>query len=127
VAVAAVHAPAPPEDADPAVLRLALLGRRRGVPLSLDAETLEEAHATLARWRHAVADWARRPSRPVPDEVRTELRTAWEDDLDIPGVLGVLRRVESAPDLPDGARFETFAHADRLLGVELTRDLGSPR
>lgn len=127
VAVAAVHAPAPPEDADPAVLRLALLGRRRGVPLSLDAETLEEAHATLARWRHAVAGWARRPSRPVPDEVRTELRTAWEDDLDIPGVLGVLRRVESAQDLPDGARFETFAHADRLLGVELTRDLGSPR
>jgi hypothetical protein len=127
VAVAAVEASAPPEDADPAVLRLALLGTRRGTPVALDADTLDEAHATLARWRGAVADWARRPSRPVPDEVRTDLRTAWEDDLDVPGVLGVLRRVESEPDLPDGARFETFAHADRLLGLDLTRDLGSPR
>ncbi|WP_086872687.1 hypothetical protein, partial [Streptomyces viridochromogenes] len=127
VAVAAVEASAPPEDADPAVLRLALLGTRRGAPVALDADTLDEAHTTLARWRGAVADWARRPSRPVPDEVRTDLRTAWEDDLDVPGVLGVLRRVESEPGLPDGARFETFAHADRLLGLDLTRDLGSPR
>lgn len=127
VAVAAVEASAPPEDTDPAVLRLALLGTRRGVPVALGTGTLDAAHATLARWRGAVAHWATSPSRPVPDEVRAALRTAWEDDLDVPGVLGVLRRVESAPEVPDGARFETFAHADRLLGLELTRDLGNPR
>ncbi len=57
--------------------------------------------------------------------MRAELRTAWEDDLDLPGVLGVLRWVESAPDLPDGARFETYAYADRLLGLDLTHDLGT--
>ncbi|WDF36473.1 hypothetical protein PBV52_06655 [Streptomyces sp. T12] len=126
VAVAPVHSEAPPGEADPAALRLALLSRRRSVPERLDATALGEAHDTLLRWRRAVAAWARQPSRPIPDEVRTELRTAWEDDLDVPGVLAVLRRVETAPDLSDGARFETYAYADRLLGLDLTRDLGTP-
>ncbi|MDX3579790.1 MULTISPECIES: hypothetical protein [unclassified Streptomyces] len=114
-------------DPDPAVLRLALLAVERTEPLRLDAAALDEARDTLARWRRAVADWARRPSRPVPDEVRARLRTAWEDDLDLPGVLQVLRWTEDAgPELPDGARFETFAYADRLLGLELTRCVGAP-
>ncbi|MEV5439821.1 hypothetical protein AB0K80_28015 [Streptomyces sp. NPDC052682] len=109
---------------DPTALRLALLARPRGTPVRLDAAALDDAGATLARWRRAVAAWAQRPSRPVPDAVRERLRAAWEDDLDVPGLLEVLRRVESDPDMPDGARFETYAYADRLLGVELTRDLG---
>ncbi|AZQ33232.1 hypothetical protein EJ357_07025 [Streptomyces cyaneochromogenes] len=125
VTVAPVHSEAPPAEADPAALRLALLSRRRSVPVRLDTAALADAHDTLVRWRRAVAGWAQRPSRPIPDEVRTELRTAWEDDLDVPGVLGVLRWVESAPDLPDGARFETYAYADRLLGLDLTHDLGT--
>ncbi|QNP73992.1 hypothetical protein IAG44_34070 [Streptomyces roseirectus] len=112
-------------DADPAVLRLALLSARRQTPLRLDADTLDQARDTLARWRHAVADWARRPSRPVPDTVRTQLRHAWDDDLDVPAVLRTLRAVETDPALPDGARFETYAYADRFLGLDLARDLGS--
>ncbi|MGW0583230.1 hypothetical protein ACWD25_46650, partial [Streptomyces sp. NPDC002920] len=67
--------------ADLTALRLALLARPRTEPVRLDAALLSEAHETLVRWRRAVADWARRPSRPVPDEVRGRLRTAWEDDL----------------------------------------------
>lgn len=123
LAVAPVEHPA--EGADPDVLRLALLSRPRGLAARLDTAALQDAHDTLVRWRRAVADWAREPSRPVPDEVRGELRTAWEDDLDVPGVLRVLRSVE-ASGLPGGARFETYAYADRLLGLELTREIGSP-
>lgn len=127
VGVAPVESPAAvPDVPDPAVLRLALLSQRRGLPVRLDTEALDEAQRTLAHWRRAVADWARRPSRPIPDEVRAQLRAAWEDDLDVGGVLRVLRWVETAPDVPDGARFETYAYADRILGLELTRDLGSP-
>ncbi|CAM5670919.1 Cysteinyl-tRNA synthetase OS=Streptomyces violarus OX=67380 GN=FHS41_007994 PE=4 SV=1 [Streptomyces violarus] len=111
---------------DPTVLRLALLTRHHNAPVRLEEAVLEEAGATLARWRGAVARWARRPSRPVPDEVRGRLREAWEDDLDVPRVLDELRRVENEPELPEGARFETYAYADRLLGLELTRDLGAP-
>ncbi len=125
VAVAPVHAETPPQEADPTALRLALLSSRRSVPVRLDAAALAEAQDTLARWRRAVATWARQPSRPIPDEVRTRLRGAWEDDLGIPAVLRVLTWVETEPDLPDGARFETYAYADRLLGLELTRDLGT--
>ncbi|WP_338776242.1 hypothetical protein [Streptomyces sp. DG1A-41] len=116
----------PAGGADPTALRLALLTRHHNTPVRLDAGVLDEAQATLARWRGAVARWARRPSRPVPDDVRGRLREAWEGDLDVPRVLDVLRRVENEPDLPDGARFETYAYADRLLGLELTRDLGAP-
>ncbi|MEU1706759.1 hypothetical protein ABZ478_15305 [Streptomyces sp. NPDC005706] len=112
-------------DADSGALRLALLSVPRRAPASLDAEGLSEAARTLARWRRAVAGWARQPSRPVPEEVRTRLRAAWEDDLDLPGVLAVLRDVEQAPDIPDGARFETYVYADRLLALDLPRDLGS--
>lgn len=130
VEVAPVTGPEAPTAADvgvrdPAALRLALLATPRGTPVRLDADALDEAERNLARWRRAVAVWGRRPSRPVPEEVRGRLRTAWEDDLDVPGVLRELGRVETEPGLPDGARFETYAYADRLLGLDLVRDLGS--
>ena len=111
--------------ADPVLLRMILLAAPRREPVDLATADLEGARKTLARWRKAVATWATRPSRPVPEAVRQDLRAAWENDLDVPAVLDVLRRVESTEDMPDGARFETYAYADRLLGLELTRDIGS--
>ncbi|MFF3615832.1 hypothetical protein [Streptomyces sp. NPDC002580] len=113
-----------PAPADPTVLRLALLAPGRDRPLRLDAAALDEAEDTLRRWRAAVAGWATRPSKPVPEDVRRRLRAAWEDDLDVPGVLDVLRGVENS-DIAEGARFETYAYADRLLGLELTRQIGA--
>ncbi|MEU6279184.1 hypothetical protein [Streptomyces sp. NPDC047028] len=112
--------------ADPAALRLALLSVPRTSPVRLDGEALRQAGETLARWRGAVAGWAREPSRPVPDEVRGRLRDAWEDDLDLPAVLAVLRDVETASGLPGGARFETYAYAERLVALDLLSGLGSP-
>lgn len=135
VAVAPVHQEGLGDDApdatdatgpaEPTILRLALLTHPRSSPLRLDPAALDEAAGTLERWRGAVAAWAHRPSRPIPDTVRVDLRTAWEDDLDAVGVLRVLRAVEQDPEVPDGARFETYAYADRLLGLDLTRALGS--
>ncbi|MEW2131404.1 hypothetical protein [Streptomyces sp. NPDC005435] len=109
---------------DPDALRLALLSVPRTEPVRLDRATLDEAARTVAGWRSGVAGWARQPSRPVPDEVRTRLRAAWEDDLDLPGVLTVLREAAQAPGLPDGARFETYMYADRLLALDLASGLG---
>ncbi|MEW2038443.1 hypothetical protein AB0885_15230, partial [Streptomyces sp. NPDC005534] len=76
------------------------------------------------RVKAAEAGWATRPSKAVPEDVRLRLRTAWEDDLDIPAVLDVLRWMETS-DVAEGARFESFAYADRLLGLELTREIGT--
>ncbi|RPE45626.1 hypothetical protein EDD90_8915 [Streptomyces sp. Ag109_O5-1] len=129
VSVAVASASGPDADvlnqlADPAVLRLALLDAPRGTAVHLGAGALDEAGRRLGRLRQSVAHWARSPSRPVPEKVRGRLRDAWEDDLDVPGVLAVLRWMENQPEIPDGARFETCAYADRLLALDLTRDLG---
>lgn len=128
IAVAPVHGAGPgsPDGTDPTALRLTLLAHPRSAAVRLDPAVLSEAAGTLDGWRHAVAAWAHRPSRPIPDAVRADLRTAWENDLDAPAVLRVLREVADDPDLPDGARFETYAYADRLLGLDLTRGLGTP-
>ncbi|SEC50362.1 hypothetical protein SAMN05216532_1579 [Streptomyces sp. 2231.1] len=129
--VAPGASPAPPRLplpdllADPAALRLALLSVPRGETVHLDRAGLDRAAGQLTHWRRAVAAWARRPSRPVPEDVRVRLRAAWEDDLDLPAVLEVLRDVETAPGVPDGARFETYVYADRLLALDLPSDLGT--
>ncbi|MGP4049165.1 hypothetical protein [Streptomyces sp. 2A115] len=112
------------DDESASALRLALLARPRHEPVRLGAADLADAEENLRHWRGAVATWATRPSGPIPDPVRQQLRAAWEDDLDVPAVLGVLRKVETSGTVPDGARFETYAYADRLLGLELTRDIG---
>ncbi|MDX3519308.1 hypothetical protein [Streptomyces scabiei] len=106
-------------------LRLALLRHSRRTPVTLDTTAVREAEDTLDHWRGSVAAWAARPSRPVPEPVRQALRDAWDDDLDVRAVLDVLRDVERDPDIPDGARFEAYAYADRLLGLELTREIGA--
>ncbi|CAK7282631.1 hypothetical protein [Streptomyces misionensis] len=111
--------------ADPAALRLALLRVPRRETARLDETAIDAAAERLAGWRGAVAGWARSPSRPVPEAVRARLARAWEDDLDMPGFLDVLGDVETDPEVPDGARFETFAYADRLLALDLARDLGA--
>lgn len=112
-----------PAPADPTVLRLALLAPP-GTGPSVSTRRPWRTPSTLKRRRAAVAAWATRPSKAVPDDVRLRLRTAWEDDLDVPAVLDVLGWIETS-DLAEGARFESYAYADRLLGLELTREIGS--
>ncbi|WP_128377039.1 hypothetical protein [Streptomyces cavernae] len=109
-------------------LRLALLAHPRGMPLRLTEEKLAEAAEVLGRWRGSVARWATEPSRPIPDDVRRELRGTWENDLDLPALIETLDRLErgGADDVPRGALFEAFVYADRVLGVELAREIGGP-
>jgi cysteinyl-tRNA synthetase len=54
----------------------------------------------------------------------TEFNAAFDDDLDTPAALRVLRRLEKDSEIPPGAKFEMFAHADQLLGLDLARDIG---
>ncbi|MGW4343895.1 hypothetical protein ACWEL8_02165 [Streptomyces sp. NPDC004690] len=110
--------------ADPLALRLALLARPYARPADLTGRTLDDARATLARWRARVAAWADAPSRPLHADTLRRLGAAYDDDLDTPAVLDALRRLEDEPDVPDGTRFETFVYADRVLALELPRDIG---
>jgi cysteinyl-tRNA synthetase len=53
-----------------------------------------------------------------------DFAAAFDDDLDTPAALRVLRNLEKDGEIPPGSKFETFAHADHLLGLDLARDIG---
>jgi len=108
-------------------LRLTLLARTYRQPVRLTQAALADAEETLNRWRRKVAEWADQPSRPMPAETARKLGIAFDDDINTVAAMAVLRNVESSRDMPAGAKFETFVFADRVLGLELVREIGRPR
>jgi cysteinyl-tRNA synthetase len=109
---------------DPLALRLAFLEHRYRQQMNLTWDTLSAADRTLRRWRELVAEWACLPSKPMRPEVTSQIAAAFDDDLDTPAALRALRQLEKDPQIPPGAKFESFAHADQLLGLDLARDIG---
>jgi cysteinyl-tRNA synthetase len=109
---------------DPLALRLVCLEHRYRQPLNLTWSALEAADATVRRWRQQVAEWANSPSRPMCAQYVADFLGAFGDDLDTPAALRVLRGLEQDGEIPPGAKFETFAYADRLVGLDLARDIG---
>jgi cysteinyl-tRNA synthetase len=109
---------------DPLALRLAFLEHRYRQQMNLTWDTLSAADRTLRRWRELVAEWACSPSRPMCAQATDQIAAAFDDDLDTPAALRVLRRLEQDRQIPPGSKFETFAHADQLLGLELAREVG---
>ncbi|MDF2254968.1 hypothetical protein [Streptantibioticus ferralitis] len=115
----------PQADApEPLAVRLALLGQAHQRAADLDPAVLADAQTLLDRWRRLVATWADAPSLPLHIEAVRRAFAAFHDDLDTATALTVLRELESDPGVPDGARFESFLRVDRVLGLELPRDIG---
>jgi cysteinyl-tRNA synthetase len=112
---------------DPLALRLAFLEHRYRQQMNLAWDTLAAADRTLRRWRERVADWADSPSRPIGAQYAADIAAAFDDDLDTPAALRALRALERDDQIPPGSKFETFAHADQLLALDLTRDIGRPK
>jgi hypothetical protein len=113
--------------AEPLSVRLMLMRHGYGEPLPGGAEAdgeAADAAATLARWRRRVAEWARSPSGPMSRRYAEAITTAFADDLDTAAALRELAALADDPGEPDGVKFETFAAADRLLGLDLARDIG---
>jgi hypothetical protein len=92
-------------------------------PADLTEELLASADETVARWRRQVAQWAQSPSRPMPARISQAAGAAF-GDLDTVSALGLLRDLSDDADVPAGAKFETFVYADRILGLDLPRDIG---
>jgi cysteinyl-tRNA synthetase len=111
---------------DPLALRLAFLEHRYRQQMNLTWDTLEAADRTVRRWRQRVAAWAETPSVAMPAQYAAAITEAFEDDLDTPSGLRALRALERDEAVAPGAKFETFVHADRLLGLDLARDIGKP-
>jgi cysteinyl-tRNA synthetase len=112
---------------DPLAARLAFLAHRYRQQLNLTWDTLTAADGTIQRWRELVADWADEPSKPIPAPYWTRITGALDDDLDTPAALRVLRELARDSEVAAGAKFETFAAADRVLGLDLVSLVGRPR
>lgn len=108
---------------DPLAVRLALMSFPYHQPADLTEDMLASADETVARWRREVAHWAESPSRPMPARISQAARAALSD-LDTAPVLGLLSELILDEDVPAGAKFETFVYADRILGLDLPRDIG---
>lgn len=109
---------------DPLALRLAFLQHRYRQQMNLTWQVIEGADKTLDRWRDKVAHWATTPSAPIPPSYHDAFLAALDEDLDTPRALQVLRDVEREADITDGSRFEFFAWADAVLGLDLARTVG---
>jgi cysteinyl-tRNA synthetase len=110
---------------DPLSVRLALMEHRYRQQMNLSWETLRAADRTLRRWRRRVADWAEQPSRAMDAGYADKAKAAFDDDLDTPLALRMLRELERDESVAPGARFETFLHLDHLFGLDLARDIGT--
>ncbi|MEU6983807.1 hypothetical protein ABZ946_10290 [Streptomyces sp. NPDC046324] len=113
-----------PEGTDPLAVRMLMLGHAYRSPLTVTGTALDEAGRRLADWRRLVADWAEEPSRPVPADLLRHAHAVLADDLDVPAVLDMLGTVATRTDVPSGSKFETFALLDRVLGLDLAREVG---
>ena len=109
---------------DPLALRLTFLRHRYREPADLTWDALLAADRTLRRWRERVADWATEPSAPLVRSYADAVTSAFEDDVDSPAALRHLQALEADSAAPAGAKFETFAYLDLLLGLDLTREIG---
>jgi hypothetical protein len=89
----------------------------------LSGDALEVAERELTTWRGLVAGWAEAASKPMCAQVQQDLVAALAHDLDVRAAVATLRGSLTL-GLPDGALFETWAWADRLLGLDLASDVG---
>jgi hypothetical protein len=108
---------------DPLTVRLALVSVPRRQPAGLTADDLVSAAQRLGEWRRRVAGWAEFPSGAIPEAAAATFRTAFVS-LDTTAVLALLNGMAADETLPPGPRFETFVYADRVLGLDLPRDIG---
>jgi hypothetical protein len=108
---------------EPLAVRMMLMTHEYGAPVGYGAD-LDGAAKTLARWRELVARWAQSPSGPLSRRYADAVTAAIAADLDTAAALREMAALADDPGEPDGVKFETFAAADMLLGLDLARDVG---
>jgi hypothetical protein len=108
---------------EPPAVRLALLSFAYDKNADLTEDVLASARDTARHWRRLVAEWAQSPSRPVPGRIAEGVQAA-SADLDTVSLLALLHDLTVDDSTPEGARFETFLYADRILGLDLPGDIG---
>lgn len=96
-------------------------------PLSVRLDLLGfegDGAQAIGHWRKRVAEWARSPSGAMSRPHAEAIGAAFSDGLDARSALRVLAELDGDESVPDGVKFETFAAADRMFGLDLARDVG---
>ncbi|MFB4279396.1 cysteine--tRNA ligase [Nonomuraea sp. MTCD27] len=109
---------------DPLAVRMAFLEHRYRQQLNLTWDTLRAADRTVRRWRARVAEWSESVSAPMSQAHAERVEAAFDDDLDTPAALRILRELERDESVAPGAKFETFLHLDQVLGLDLSTEIG---
>ena len=100
---------------DPLALRFSLLENRYRSQMDLSWASLEAAHATLRRWRTAMAKWGSADDLKFDQEVIDALT----NDLDTPRAMQRLRAIEKDPAIGALDKRAIFLFADQVLGLDL--------
>jgi cysteinyl-tRNA synthetase len=102
---------------DPLALRLALLENRYRSQIDMTWQTLTAAHATLQRWRSALAQWG------TSDEVKAdeEIQNFFMNDLDTAKAILRLRAIEKDAGIGEQDKRAIFLFADQVLALDLDR------
>ena len=108
---------------DPLAVRLALMSFPSHRPADVNGDGLAEARGTLGSWRQQVARWAESPSRPIPAPIAEAAGLAFGGLEPCPRWRCCAAWLADA-SVPAGAKFETFVYADRVLGLDLAREVG---
>jgi hypothetical protein len=106
---------------EPLYVRMKLMRQGYGEQLTAD---LSPSDGELARWRELVARWARSPSGAMSRRHADAIAAAFAGGLDTPAALRELAALAGDDGVPAGVKFETFAAADMLVGLDLARDVG---
>ena len=109
---------------DPLAFRYLTLQARYRAKLNFSVDGLAGAHRALRLLRERVAAWSREDGDrgPAGAEYAERFRRAVADDLDLPAAMALVAEVGHA-GLPGHAKARLLLDFDRVLGLDLDRDL----
>ncbi len=89
-------------------------------------KAMEDADGKVKQLRRRMAEWAAAERPAGPSEAAAgfdrRFRQAVADDLDMPAAVRVLNEIPASP-LPDGEKYTFLASWDRVLGLDLEREV----
>ena len=110
---------------DPLAFRYLALQARYRAKLNFGLEGLAGADRALRLLRGRVAAWSAEPAAGADggEAYAERFRSALADDLDLPAAMALVAEVGRAP-IPGALKARLLLDFDRVLGLDLDRDLG---
>ena len=92
--------------------------------MDFSPDAMDDADGQVRRLRRRMAEWGGpAPLGGTALEFDRRFRDAVADDLDLPRALVIVNEAVAA-GIPDGERFALLSSWDRVLGLDLTREVG---